>query len=217
MTRNNNRNIQWLLNELQDPFVMFPFQSVAQTLNKALENSEELFTDRMGPNGVARKFWDVPTELIHTEIGLLIGTAFVLGQVTISQTVAIYRKLRQEADNLSSLPFKKEAILRFEAQVTFCSGFSEIEIIDSVANYFKHHHEWTSDWNISKAHRSQIRTIEIAKCVGMSPINDLTENLRCGLIYLDIWLADILLMAEKIQSWREKLACRLCDFFECSE
>ena len=90
MTLNENKYKRQLLDELQDPFVMFPFESVAQTINKALENSGELLADRMGPYGVARKFWDVPTELIHTEIGLLIGTAFELGQIVISQTVGIF-------------------------------------------------------------------------------------------------------------------------------
>jgi len=47
MTLNENRYYGLLLYELQDPFVMFPFDSVAQTINKALENSGELFADRM--------------------------------------------------------------------------------------------------------------------------------------------------------------------------
>lgn len=115
---------------------MFPFESVAQTINKALENSGELLADRIGPYGVARKFWDVPTELIHTEIGLFIGTpAFVLGQIVISQTVGILLNLRELADYPRALPTGKHDILKLEAEVNTGTKFSEIQIIDSAANY----------------------------------------------------------------------------------
>jgi hypothetical protein len=209
MTLNENRYYGLFLYELQNPFVMFPFESVAQTINKALENSGELFADRMGVYGVARKFWDVPTELIHTEIGLLIGTAFVLGQIVISQTVGIFLNLRELANYPHALPTGKHDILKLEAEVNTGSEFSEIQIIDSVANYFKHYHEWPSDWNISNTTGSQRRTIEIVKSIGMATNNDLTENMHCALHHLKIDLPDILPMAEKIMIWREKLACLL--------
>lgn len=101
--------IEWkhtslLLEELEDPFVMFPVQSVANSLSKTLTESQESFDCRMGPNGVARKYWDVPTELIYDEIGLLIGSAFVLGQVTLSQTLAIVGKLSDRAKNANVIP-----------------------------------------------------------------------------------------------------------------
>ncbi len=108
---------------------------MAQTINKALENSGELLADRMGPYGVARKFWDVPTELIHTEIGLLIGTAFVLGQIVISQTVGIFLNLRELTDYPHALTTGKHDILKLEAEVNTGTKFSEIQIIDSAANY----------------------------------------------------------------------------------
>jgi hypothetical protein len=201
------RNVRRLLEELEDPFVMFPAQSVARSLNAVILDTEVAFNDRMGPNGVARKFWDVPAELIHAEIGLLIGNAFVLGQVAISQTVGIFEKLRQYSSNVDALPKRKDAILEFEADVSSRSRLSEIVVIETAANYFKHHHEWPKDWELD-AKNVQAKTIRHAKVIGMRS-GDLTDNLYCALRDLDIWSTDITEIAEKVQLWRERLVLRL--------
>lgn len=202
------KHTSWLLEELEDPFVMFPVQSVANSLSKALTESQESFDCRMGPDGVARKYWDVPTELIYDEIGLLIGSAFVLGQVTLSQTLAIVGKLSDRAKNANVIPKGKEAILAFEAIINSKSGLSEMIIIDSVANYFKHHHEWPSNWDEPAKGSVRAKTIHNIKQIGMRPGN-VTDNLYQALNTLNVDDLKIMQMADKIHAWRERLARRL--------
>jgi hypothetical protein len=56
MTTNSVRNARWLLDQLEDPFTMFPVEDVADTLFEAVDEAETRKTERMGPWGVARKF-----------------------------------------------------------------------------------------------------------------------------------------------------------------
>lgn len=201
------REIRKLHNELHDPFVMMPMLNAAASLGEALSEVESNFIERMGPYGVARKIWDVPTELLHEEKGFLIGNAFVLAQVAIAQAVAIFKKLRKHCRNFGVFPNEKEAILKFEAETTLNSGLSEMIVIESVANYFKHQHEWPEDWDESVAKKIQKNNLHIVKNIGMTP-GDLTDNMMVALYDLRA-TKNVALIAYKVQSWRERLAFRL--------
>ena len=80
MTISPSVNVRWLLDQLEDPFTLFPIESVAGTLFEAVDVAEMRIADIMGSWEVARKFWSVEAEHYHEEVGLLVGAIFVLGQ-----------------------------------------------------------------------------------------------------------------------------------------
>lgn len=201
------REIRILHNELHDPFVMMPMQSAAASLSQALSEVESNFNEQMHPYGVSRKYWDVTMELLHEEKGFIIGNAFVLSQVAIAQAVAIFSRLRGHCRNCGVLPNKKEAILKFESEITSLSGLSEIIVIESVANYFKHQHDWPENWDESAAKDIQKPTLRVVKSIGMTP-GDLTDNMTIALHDLRT-TENLASIAYKVQSWRERLALRL--------
>jgi hypothetical protein len=56
------------------------------------------------------------------------------------------------------------------------SKFSEVQVIDAFANYFKHKAEWAGDWD--KLKTLQLKTAQIIQAVGAS--QESTGNLRTG-------------------------------------
>ena len=200
------REIRILYNELQDPFVIFPMQSAIFSLSEALSQVELSFVEQMGLCGVARKFWDVQTEILHEEKGIIIGNAFVLAQVVVAQTVVIFIRIRRHCKNCT-LPGKKETVLQFESEIALHGSLSEVMVIESVANYFKHQHEWPEDWEEKAATPLQAKTLRSVKDIGMTP-GDLTENMEIALRDLRI-RNDLPSILHKVQSWRERLANRL--------
>jgi len=148
MNAQETTSIRWLLKELHDPFVIFPLQSVARLLSELAANSQESFCGRERPYGVARKYWDVPMEMLHEEIGLLIGSAFVLGQAALTQSIAIITRLHNLSGLKVSIPRRKRDLLEMEAVRDPKTHVSHLVIIDTAANFFKHHHEWPTDWHL---------------------------------------------------------------------
>ena len=198
------REIRRLHNELCDPFVMMPMQSTAKSLSEALQNIDAIFSENS--YNIARKYWDVPTELIHEEKGLYIGNIFVLAQVAIVQAVAIFRKLREFSDNCNAFPNKKDAILSFKSEIANNGNLSQIAVIEATANYFKHQHEWPDSWNTIELSGVQATTIRAVKSIGMIP-RDLTLNMEHSLRDLGI-SDDLELIVDIVSVWRENLANR---------
>jgi hypothetical protein len=201
-------SLPYLLEHLEDPFSFFPIQSVSRSLQQLIESTDENFASRMGPYGVARKYWDVPSELLYEEIGLLIGAAFVLGQAMITQTISILNKIRELAAQASALPNGKVAILCFHASTHATSGLSHPCIVDLAANYFKHHSEWPEQWALSGGSSLQARTIQGCVAIGMSP-GEITDNMFAALHALGDAKNGIETIQARIELWREGLARHL--------
>lgn len=198
------RSISWLLDQLEDPLITLPIQGVAGSLKDALSDSEDDWVRTVG--GVARKYWSVEAEHHYDKIGVLLGTAFVLGQTAIAQAVSIYIGIRDQFPGMEGWCRDKQGILNLAAEIENKSGLSEMVIIDSVANYFKHYHEWPSDWSEPQSRRSQANTIKRVKAVGMSSMYERTGNLWLAIDALDVRLLDIGKLTGKVVSWRHNLA-----------
>lgn len=200
-------SVRWLLSELHDPFVMLPLQSVASSLSAVIANSEESFRAREGGYDVARKFWDVPMEMLHEEVGLLIGSAFVLGQATLTQSIAIVGQLHRLSDKHASIPTGKRELLETEAERDPDSNLSRLVIIDTAANFFKHHHEWQSDWHTSPGKGVQTKTISDSCTLGLHG-HEVTDNMYIALRGMGVDESGMSKVAITIQDWRERLAQR---------
>ncbi|WP_404301139.1 hypothetical protein [Alicycliphilus denitrificans] len=198
-------SVRWLLNELHDPFVMFPLQSIARSLSEVAAESQESFCAREGPYGVARKFWGVPMEMLHEEIGLLIGSAFVLGQATLTQSIAIVSQLHHLSGRKASILNRKHELLEIEATRDPETQMSHLVVIDTAANFFKHHHEWPRDWHLSSEKGVQAKTTANARTLGFSG-HEITDNMHIALRRMGIDQSNMADIASTIQGWRERLA-----------
>lgn len=200
------RKIKRLQEELQNPFVMMPIQSATSSLKNSLLEIEDNFNKNMGPYGVARKYWDVPTELLYEEKGYIIVNAFVLAQVAVDQAVIIFQKLSKYCNGETVFPEKKYEIWMFESEKALQCSLSQIQIIVHVANYFKHRHEWKKNWCLSEDGQ-QKHTISAVQEIGMKP-EYFTENMKRALWNLDD-NGDLNSIVNIVQSWRERLAKKL--------
>jgi hypothetical protein len=198
-------HIAALLSKLEDPFELFPIQAVTSDLSRAVDESEGFLIDSGGPWGVSAKFRTVEDEHHIDKIALLIGSAFVVGQVAITQSVAISRRIRELADQPSWLPSNRTEIMGLEAPIHLATGLAEVVLVDAVANYFKHHYEWPPDWITTNRHQRQ--TIEVVRRLGLSP--GAGENLYTAVRSLGFTTSELHRLGENLQVWRERLAAFL--------
>ena len=208
MTPDALRSTSWLLQQLADPFAIFPLQDVARSLTDSIAESEEAFREREGPNGVARKYWDVPMELLDEGIGVAIGSAFVLGQAAIIQTVSIVAQLRKLTNGHAAIPTGKRTLLETETMPSLTKELSDMVVIDTAANYFKHHHEWPEAWQASTGTSVQQRSMTDARLLGLGG-HDLTSNMHAALRALKIGTEKVFTVPMTVHDWRERLATRL--------
>jgi hypothetical protein len=194
-------NIRFLLDRLEDPFGMFPLQSVSGQLGSLVEESGLRRYDRNGPYGVSENFRSVEDDHDVAIGQLFIASAFVLGQAAITQAISIATRVHEIAGEPSTLPHRKPAIMATEAPLHQESGLSKIAIVDGVANYFKHHYEWHDDWSGPGRAKD---TIAMVVKLGLEPGNE--YNLSRALSQLEISDSDMSPMARFIQEWRERLA-----------
>jgi hypothetical protein len=204
-TNPNWREIRILYEKMTDPFETMALQSVSGALIQTLEETEELLCANMGKEGVARGYWTVSEELLHEEKGYLVGNIFVLAQVAITQSTILFQKLREYCDNKDCLPKQKKAIFEFKSNAVNGLNISEISLIDSIANYFKHQDEWPSNW-VSTANNGY-PTMETVKNIGMKP-QALTDNIEIALNVLGV-SDEISEITDIVQNWREMLASEL--------
>ena len=69
-----------------------------------------------------------------------LGVAFVAAQTYITRTVADAQRLANAASDA-----EKKDLLKDYSDVLSGTGVTEMQLCDSIANYFKHHDEWL-DW-----------------------------------------------------------------------
>jgi hypothetical protein len=111
----------------------------------------------------------------------LLGTSFVVCQAYVTSVVSRVQGLLQHADRqgvqLSSVLPARESVLRTSNSLCASTPFTQVQVLDAFANYFKHRFEWPAvDW--SKANKNAQKTIAIVRAVGGSEGS--TGNLRTG-------------------------------------
>jgi hypothetical protein len=95
----------------------------------------------------------------------LIGTVFVLYQTYLTSVVSIVIGLAE--DGYAGAPSKKVDILRLESPpITAAAGYTRMEVVNAVANYFKHRDEWPADWSAAAGQTKN--TIDVISAIGLS-------------------------------------------------
>jgi len=88
----------------------------------------------------------------------LLGAAFVVCQSYITSIVSDFKRLHEyvSVPPLTSTDGSKDALCKTESDNVVSSEYTEIQIINGFANYFKHHDQWPLDWKekglITKEH-----------------------------------------------------------------
>ncbi len=81
----------------------------------------------------------------------LLGIAFVLCQsyitFIVSHVNALHESCKENNIQLSTTDGSKAGILKLGSQVLAGTLYSQVQIIDAFANYFKHHEEWDGPWD----------------------------------------------------------------------
>jgi hypothetical protein len=138
-------------------------------------------------------------------ISLLIGASFVLGQTAITQTAALALKVGELVGNPSWLPGSRAEVLQTASTFHVKTRLSDLAVIDAVANYFKHHHEWPLGWDLDQAKGAQRNTINIALSLGLSPESE-EDSLQSALQSLGLSERSMRSLGGSIRDWRERLA-----------
>lgn len=161
------------MQSLEDELDQFPLSSVIQSHAELVGQKLDAWSDRLREMGhPGRKFWDHPTELMYDEAGVLLGAMFVLIQAAITETVSIVMRVYE----LNGQKVKRGFLMSLEADLDPKSGLSFVEIANGAANFYKHRHEWPSDWH-DGASKQQVGTINLIRAIGMGPDYDLADNL----------------------------------------
>jgi hypothetical protein len=136
------QQIRFLLDTLEDPFEMFPMQSVVRSLASLADESEKDRIECADPwKSASPKYYAVEDEHDIEVVELLIGSAFVLGQAAITQAVSLVKRIHAEADKPSWIPNGKAQIMEMAPPVHYQTGFRKITLINAAANYYKHRYE----------------------------------------------------------------------------
>jgi hypothetical protein len=193
--------MRYLLDNLEDPFELFPMNSVVRSLATLADESGQSRVDRMHPwSSASPKYYTVEDEHDIDVVELLIGAAFVLGQAAITQSVSLVKKIHENAGKPPWIPCEKIEIMKAAAPIEAVTGLSKIVIINAAANYHKHRYEWADDWSGPPNSKT---TIEIVLKLGLSRKGD--NNLERALRALEISPADMTPLSGIIGEWRENL------------
>lgn len=196
------QQFRFLLDTLEDPFEMFPMQSVVRSLASLADESEKDRIERADPwKSASPKYYTVEDEHDIEVVELLIGSAFVLGQAAITQAISLVKRIHEEAGKPSWIPEGKAQIMEMGAPFHDQTGFSKITLINAAANYYKHRYEWWDDWSGPPSSKP---TIGIVLKMGLVPKGH--HNLEHALRALEIFPRDVSPLGQLICEWRMKLA-----------
>jgi hypothetical protein len=131
----------------------------------------------------------------------LIGAALVTCQAEITSIAALVIKIHSEAQGggitLTTTDGQKPSILAFGNPQVGSSGFSQIQVINAFANYFKHNDEWDQEW--SQATGWQMHTVAVLSAVGAVEFS--TNTLRACCDALNIQFDELHFLSQIVRTW----------------
>lgn len=192
---------------LQYPFILPNIDRVLHPIGEAIEiciHDIETVDYESITDYDADAIIDEETDVIEN----LLGTAFVVCQTYISSVISrvrilhrLYKKEHNGAE-LTTTSITKPDILAFGSSSVGSSDFSEVQVIDAFANYFKHRAEWVRVWD--KLPKKDAYTARIIGAVGAS--RGSTGNLRTGAKVLgnEVY-SNMDVFVGILQRWRQNL------------
>lgn len=178
---------------------------VLDTMNNVIKESDNMID-------IARKsknedYLDSVADEETSFIEELLGAAFVVCQSYITSITSDFEKLHQLSKNdnltLTITDGKKVSLCKTGSVHVASSGYTEIQIINEFANYFKHCDQWPLDWN-SATDKLSKNTIQAIQSVGAR--SGSTGNMRIGAEALgNSRYNNLDLILDKIVHWRDEL------------
>jgi hypothetical protein len=156
--------------------------------------------------------WDYIDAVVDDECAVVenvIGAAFVASQAELTATISHVMRLhtRASADGhvLTTSDGKKSGILRLGNAVRPGIPYSDVEVINAFANYFKHHDEWNNPWtNLTGLSKQTADTIIVFGAAEGS-----TGNLRQGIRALGVANnRELVRLSEFLERWRQTIVQR---------
>ncbi|MCK4419262.1 hypothetical protein KAV79_05605 [Candidatus Aerophobetes bacterium] len=149
---------------------------VLEAFSDLIVEVESSITEASGCDEYIEAVVDEETAVIED----LLGCGFVACQSYIAAVVSGVRSLhkRAKADEhqLCTTNETKDSIMRFRGNTVAGGNYTEIQVINAFANYFKHHEGWPRQWGNATGPAAE--TIAVIQAVGA--IQASTGNLRTG-------------------------------------
>lgn len=196
-------SIDYWVDRLEDPFEMFALVHVLRSLGALADESESSRAERAGWWGVSTKYYSVEDEHDSEVVEHLIGSAFVLAQASVTQAVSILKRMREDAGCPPWIPKDKAVVLSTAAPIHGELGISQITIINTVADYYKHRVEWKEEDWVGPTNK----TIINAAALGLGPKG--YHNMVHALRELQIHPDNMAPLGSIVGKWRESLADHL--------
>lgn len=155
-----------------------------------------------------QEFIDVIVDDECEVVESLLGSAFVVCQVYMTRVVSITKALHRifngdQGRRLRTSDGSKSGILEVGSQYVGSSAYRDVQIIDALANYFKHRDECSVDWRDIPVKAQDTATI--IRAVGCTPGS--TANLRTGAEALgNNDYESMSVFATRLENWRNNLS-----------
>lgn len=194
---------EWLIEEISDPFDVFPLEHALRELGRVTEENEHELYSRY--EDVAPKYRDFGLEQGLEAVSIIIGAGFVAAQSILTRTFSSVRRLAEfdvvKSAGGANIPKTKNELFNIAA----CdrNGVPDIVGVNALANYFKHASEWPYDWNgLTKP--LEIETARTVTAMGLLPGDP--DNIVRGAAFLMFGGRDGLSkLASRMQEWRESV------------
>jgi len=196
-------SIDYWIDRLEDPFEMFALVQVLRSLGALTEEADSKRAGRAGWWGVSPKYYSVEDEHDIEVVEHLIGSAFVLAQTSITQAFSILKRMREDAGSPVWIPKDKPVVLATAAPIHTELGISQITIINTAADYYKHRVEWKEeDWAAGPPPTNKTIASVLALGLGRKGYHNMEHALR----KLKIYPNDMGPLGGIVGNWRESLA-----------
>lgn len=151
-----------------------------QDIDKEMEDAHE---DYQVDNGIE-------------QIESLLGIGLVVAQTYIAGTVADANRIIKPPKRLS-----KETLLKLYSDNVPNTNVTQLELCDAMANYFKHHDEW-SDWSAAGRHQ---KTIAVLRAVGIEQFGGIPFDTAMAVLWPGYKGLSLDPLVELLVNWRAKV------------
>jgi hypothetical protein len=124
----------------------------------------------------------------------ILGIAFVTAQIYITGTIADISEISSDC-TLS----KPKMLSIGSSEVS--SGITKVFLINTIANYYKHHEEWTG-WEVNQANKKTIETLNIC---GINKDCEFPCHEAAQIIWPNEVLCELNYLLNVLVEWRENL------------
>ena len=166
-------NLAWTLEALRDEHewevvqLQRLLEPIAQELNRIHGHFEGL---RVPVDEHEQWSYQSHIDDLCEEVEGLLAVAFVVTQTHITQVVSHALRVVEAAKNdgkpLPGVPTSKEEVCRTGSKLVGDTQYTEVQVLNAFANFFKHHEEWNGPWE-KLNDKSARKTADVIMAVGV--------------------------------------------------